>query len=324
MNKSNLGQFYTRKGDYIIGNLKKFIPPWEPIIDPFAGEWDLLNLFDNPKEAFDIEPKNSYTIQRDVLLNPIKLTKKWVITNPPYLAKNKSKDKTLYNLYNTDDLYKASLISIMGCKGGIIIIPLNFFSSEDNNIREQFLSKYKIKKVNIFEEPVFSNTTYTVCSFYFEKEDNTEQTIDFTFFPSEKQRQFTLKKEQGYQIGHDIFNLEQSHVKVKRLLENKTPNSYLFLRAIDTGNDNGKISLTIQEPYYGKKTDRVFATIVFNIDIPLYEQKFIAEEFNKRIQEYRKEYNSLLFSNYRDKNRKRISFSFAYQLISNILIDLGY
>ena len=91
MNKTNLGQFYTKNSAYIIRNFKHLIPKQETIVDPFAGEWDLLNLFKNPKVGFDIDPKTPDTIQRDFLTEPINLKNSWVVTNPPYLARNKNK-----------------------------------------------------------------------------------------------------------------------------------------------------------------------------------------------------------------------------------------
>lgn len=101
---------------------------------------------------------------------------KRVITNPPYLAKNKAKDKGLFKKYGYDDLYKIALSTFIGCEGGIIIVPLNFLTDEySERIRKEFLSQYKIDKINIFKSPVFSSTTYSVCAFVFHKEPNTEQ-----------------------------------------------------------------------------------------------------------------------------------------------------
>jgi hypothetical protein len=58
------------------------------------------------------------------------------------------------------------------CKGGIVIIPLNFISSirkSDIELRKKFLSIFTILLLNIFEEQVFDDTSYAVCSILFEK-----------------------------------------------------------------------------------------------------------------------------------------------------------
>jgi len=112
-------------------------------------------------------------------------------------------------------------------------------------------------------------------------------------------------------------------VKIKRLLENEIGNSNLFLRAIDTGSDEGRINLSIKDKYYGKISDRTFATLVFDKDFSIEFQKKIVIIFNKRIEKYRKQTGSLFLSNYRNNGRKRIGFKLAYRIISNILKELG-
>ena len=49
----------------------------------------------------------------------------------PYLARNKSKDKSLYDKYDVNDLYKCFIKNLIDDPpdGGIIIIPLNFMCS---------------------------------------------------------------------------------------------------------------------------------------------------------------------------------------------------
>ena len=59
-NKKKLGQFYTTNYEYILNGL--YIPDnIKKIIEPFAGNGDLLNFINNnveiEKELYDIEPK---------------------------------------------------------------------------------------------------------------------------------------------------------------------------------------------------------------------------------------------------------------------------
>lgn len=326
--KKSLGQFYTKNSAYITQGLLDVFPNEGIVVDPFVGEGDLLNIINNKTEMYDIDPKIKNTIKRDTLANPLDYKNKWIFTNPPYLAKNKNKDKTLYNLYNVDDLYKASILSIIGCEGGIIIIPLNFFSSDNGDTRKKFLSLYEVIKINVFEESVFDDTSYTICAFSFVKKENVEQSINFKFFPSGKELPINLFKKNGYKIGGEIYNLEQSDVKVSRLLiGQEKPNSKIFLNAIDTGTLDGMIRLSLrEEPFYGKQTDRAFATIVFNRNFSLREQEEIVERFNKTLLKYRNKYNSMFLTNYRNSTahmaRKRIGFKLAYIIISNIIKNM--
>lgn len=313
-----LGQFYTTNAKYILQNLLNIFPQSVSVIDPFAGQGDLLRFFKNG-EGYDIEPKNKKIIKRDTLLKPLNYENKWIITNPPFLAKNKNSDKTIYEKYNLDDLYKISLKTLIGCEGGIIILPVNFFSSLDFKIRKEFLSQYKIKRVNIFEETVFDDTTYTICAFNFIKSDNIKQNILFTFYPTKNEKTFTLKESENYMFGYEIYNLQESEIIVNRLLKGEKYNSKIFLKAID---DTQKINLSINDNiFYGKKSDRSYATIKFNYNFTLNEQKIIVDCFNNKLNYYRKKYNSLFLSNYRDNYRKRISFKLAYKIISNCILE---
>lgn len=101
--KSQLGQFYTTNYEYILSNTH--IPTdVNTIIEPFVGNGDLLNFIKNKNdytiEIYDIDPQFTNTIKRDTLTTPPDYTDKFVLTNPPYLARNKSKDKALYEKYN--------------------------------------------------------------------------------------------------------------------------------------------------------------------------------------------------------------------------------
>jgi len=135
------------------------------IVEPFAGNGDLLQfIMDTSKytiTCYDIDPKMDSIIKQDTLKDPPNYENAFIITNPPYLAKNKSPDKTIYSNYsNVDDLYKCFIknLTTNKCQGGIIIVPLNFWSSirnADIQLREDFLKMYQVLNVNIFEEQVF-------------------------------------------------------------------------------------------------------------------------------------------------------------------------
>ena len=92
--KSKLGQFYTTNYEYILSNM--IIPDdIDIIIESFCGNGDLLKFLkkDYILECYDIEPKHSYIIQRDTLKNPPNYDGKFILTNPPYIARNKMKIK---------------------------------------------------------------------------------------------------------------------------------------------------------------------------------------------------------------------------------------
>lgn len=124
-----------------------------------------------------------------------------------------------------------------------------------------------------------------------------------------------------------IYNIE--NIGIKRLRMGETPNSNLYLRAIDTGTSEGRISLTIKrEHFYGKESDRSFATLVMDKIYTSEQEIIICNEFNKILESNRERYNSMFLTNFRNSTssyaRKRISFDVAYKLISYIIKKEGF
>tara|TARA_Y100000004_G_C8931156_1_gene420024 strand:- start:99 stop:1094 length:996 start_codon:yes stop_codon:yes gene_type:complete len=326
--KSKLGQFYTTNSDYILQGMK--VPDGVDVIEPFCGQGDLVKWVGKKVEKYDIDPKID-AITQDTLLNPPDYRNKYVITNPPYLARNKNSDKTLYDKYDMNDLYKIAVRTIIDgdALGGILIIPLNFISEDSHKLRELFFSKYRITRLNIFEEDVFDDTSYTVCSFQFEKHDLYPLIPPYTkintfIYPTKENIELTLDSSNRFTIGKALFPNIKSEYNVRRLVAGNKPTTNLYLRAIDTGTDDGRISLSINENHlYGSLTDRTFCTI--QTDKKIKDEQMVCDDFNRLLEKLRKEYNSLFLTNYRNSTssyaRKRISFKQAYSLIEQILSE---
>lgn len=357
MSKSELGQFYTTNYEYILSNME--IPKGvDTIIEPFVGKGDLLKFINNKKderkkdkntsekkcqyniEIYDIDPKIPNTIQRDTLTNPPDYTNKFILTNLPYLSRNKSKNKELYDKYNCNDLYKCFIVNIIAnvCQGGIIIIPLNFLSSirtTDIELRRAFLEKYSMKIINIFEEQVFDDTSYAVCSIYFmNKEmliDGPNTDIKMYIYPSKKEMNISLTFENNYTIGGEIYNLPQSETyKVQRATrdtKNKKNITNILLKCIDDSIDSQLgFQIVSDENIFIDNTEKlsahIYASLVINTPLTLEEQKVLVNKMNNYIKEKREKYNSLFLTNYRESNtiaRKRISFDLAFKICNYVL-----
>ena len=150
--KQILGQFYTTHHEYILQNMKIPVSIIN-IIEPFTGNGDLISFIEKEQnnnnvnyniECYDIEPTKSFIIKQDTIKNPPNYNNKFLITNPPYLARNKCANKSLFDKYDVNDLYKCVIKEILTniCLGGIFIIPLNFWSSirnADIKLRQAFL-----------------------------------------------------------------------------------------------------------------------------------------------------------------------------------------
>ena len=317
-------QHYSNN-NLLVDGFKDLLPQDGFYIEPFYGEGDLAKALDTVfNEYYDIESKEPEH-KRDTLLNPPDYTDKWVITNPPYLAKNKAKDKTLFNIYPYDDLYKIAISTMNNALGGILIIPINFLTDERSaSLRKVFFKQYDIVRLNIYLDSMFDNTDYNVCSFFFKRKtnDNTSINIDAHIYEEKKEVEnftFNLNKEYSYRIGGEFFN-DLSAVKsvFSRITETKRDNStHINIVCIDKTNEPLHFYYD-ETPYYGKQTDRNIATLSFNGELTPEFEKQLIDEANKYINDFRALNHNLCFTNYRDRHRKRIGFTEAYQIMTVI------
>jgi hypothetical protein len=343
-NKKNRGQFYTTNSAYI---LEGFSPPPSDIrciVEPFAGKGDLIDWVRNSGcqahiEAFDIEPKRADIQKRDTLTNPPDYSNSWIITNPPYLARNKSESKEIYELYDTNDLYKCFIASVCkqeACKGGIFIIPAGFFFSArdiDVKCRNDFMTRYRITRVKYFEESVFDDTTTTIVAFSFEKAaaPMTEQEVKWVMMPSNVHKPFHMAASNDWIIGGDIYALPiPTGISVRRHVEgqdlrNGEQQTHITLNALDSGTQTGRIGLTYKKDYVypAKECSRTYATFrILGKTLGEAEQIQICQTFNEFLEQKRNDTWSLFLPQFRESKeyaRKRIPFELAYRIFLHII-----
>ena len=316
------------------------------IIEPFAGQGDLIEWVkkqcpDIKIEAYDIDPKKEGIQKRDTLVNPPDYKDSWIITNPPYLARNKSSKKDIYDLYKTNDLYKCFITNVSNqnnCKGGIFIIPAGFFFSArdiDIKCRNDFMSKFKVTKVKYFEETVFDDTTTTIVAFSFEKSSTVlqEQNVEWVTMPSKSIKVFNMSSKNDWIIGGDIYNIPIAEgIKIRRhvvgqKLRNDEQQTHITLNALDSGSKEGRICLTYKKDYIypAKECSRTFATLrISGRKLSEEEQIDLCKRFNEFIENKRCETWSLFLPQFRESKeyaRKRIPFELAYRIVSHLLIS---
>lgn len=342
--KAKLGQFMTTNSDYI---LQGMILPSRfkgRFIEPFAGNEDLVEFMikhrvkRNQIDCYDIDPKHQHIQHRNSLLCPIDYTNHYVITNPPYLARNKCPDKKIFDLYNLNDLYKCFIQQLVNTPpiGGIIIIPLNFWCSirsMDITLREKFLKTFEIQRLNIFETTVFNDTTYTICAFQFEKQSTPSGSVPAYFLPSGEYLHFTLNTENQYTFGGEIYNLPvYPDISVRRLTRLNCEQDSDFItgvivKCIDDDSLRGiQLIYTEDSNEIQKHTDhtkdltfRSYAVLVIEPKISIDQQKHLVDRFNRFLDEKRQTTRSLFLTNYRDHYRKRISFDLVYRIVGYLL-----
>ena len=367
MNKKILGQFFTTNSEYILDGFQDYIKN-KNITDPFCGNKDLLNwaIKNNAKSVigYDIDKKyidNKVTFLNDSLKNPLKYD--FVLTNPPYLYKNKIKDNFIFTDTKNTDLYQISLEKIMNSQEGIVIVPINFLSAENSKyIRNKFFNKFDIIYCKLFTQQVFNDTTYSVIVFYFKikEKPNFKQIFTLNIQPENIYKQITIYEKYNWQIGGEflyLINNQNNKLNIKRLINKDIKdgnfkiriarnhlknieeinideknyklikNNIIFLKAIDTGSKNGLICLDDIRKYnidclLSVESSRNQIYLIFQNQISIEEQENIIKLFNYELDKQREEYFSLFMTNYRDNNRKRISFDFCYKMINYIYFDI--
>lgn len=339
--KKALGQFYTTRVEYILDGFE--LPIGANVIEPFAGQGDLaewVKKLGHTTTCYDIDPKYPTTTLRDTLANPPDYAGSWVVTNPPYLARNKSADKTIYDQYDTNDLYKAFILTISAAEGGIMIIPAGFFFSPrdiDVRCRAAFMARFRLDHVRYFEESVFDDTTTTcvACRFTKSPVPLSSQVVPWRKMPAGTSREFTMavSEQASWIIGGDIYTLPTPPgVSVRRHVDGnplKPGEQQLFitLNALDSGTQAGRISLTYtpNHVYPAKECSRTYATLrITGRVLTEDEQIKLCREFNEFLEQKRETTWSLFLPQYRESKeyaRKRIPFDLAYKIVLHLLCE---
>ena len=223
------------------------------------------------------------------------------------------------------------------CKGGIFIIPAGFFFSNrdlDVRCRNNFMKNYKINKVKYFEETFFNDTSTTIVAFYFEKSDVilTEQNVIWEKMPIKEEKIFNMSSLNNWIIGGDIYNLPiNKKISIRRYVEGKALKdneqlTNITLNALDSGTQNGRISLTYKKDYVypAKECSRTYATLcITGKTLTELDQNNLCLKFNEFIEKKREETWSLFLPQFRESKeyaRKRIPFELVYNIISHLLI----
>jgi len=165
-NKRQRGQFYTTGNPFILAPFKRWVEQHElsemPVLEPFAGANNLIRALqeiDMAEEfaSFDIDPTHSEVLYRDTIRD-FPRGFDFVVTNPPWLAKNSAKRRGLaYPQTEYDDLYKHALALCLANTGHVAaIIPATFLQSG--------LFRERVEVVIFLHDPaMFLDTENPVC-----------------------------------------------------------------------------------------------------------------------------------------------------------------
>lgn len=319
-------KFFSTNENLISEEMIAEVKPDDVIIEPFVGNGDLLKNFDLKTQVvktYDIETPvyTEFLFERkDTLKNNVLEEGCFVITNPPFLAKNKmsleTKEAYKEELTDVADLYQIFIKQLIETKvrGGVLILPSNFaFGKQARELFESFRECYYIKQLNIFETKTFEDTTQSIISLLFTRNrcetealihgkevidfsDKFDEIIEFdwkTYFPCKT----SFKIKRFYELKNDEI---PTHISVS-LIDGKGEDIHAFWNS---------------EPKEHKHTDRAYINIV--LDKKTYEkidEEKVIEIFNKTLKKLREETHSLVLTSYREFRRKRLTFEEAFHLI---------
>lgn len=223
-------------------------------------------------------------------------------------------------------------------------------------IRRTFFEKFTLKRAVYFTQQVFADTTYNVAALYFEQKPakTDECAFDLIIKPTGKILPVLLQKRFDWQIGGEFLSavngtpntlkigrIEQSDVTAgnveTRIALNHADDrqtafvspetaklfarNIVILKAIDTGTESGKIRLEDRRTYgfdalVSLKTSRNQIELLFPESVSVDEQVRLISSFNAVLNQARERYFSLFMTNFRDHDRKRVSFGFVYRLLN--------
>ena len=191
--KRDLGQFFTRESvwmqPHIRDHLERLSQQYTVCVDPFAGEGDLLKVASKQTSIKTIGHDHDAKIceehgwkENDSIREPIAEENAFVLTNPPYLAKNSAKrigspmvkyfDSGFVpgieegQLKTLDDLYKLAIEKVIQLyDDSIWIVP----ESVIQDIVKLDEWRDRLHSVTILEENPFEDTEHPVCVLIFSK-----------------------------------------------------------------------------------------------------------------------------------------------------------
>lgn len=327
--KQSLGQYFTTNADRILSGFEHYVIG-KDVVDPFSGNWDLLSWASKNGATsiygYDIDPKNEDTEQRDSLKNPATNYGKMVITNPPYLAANKSKGayKEIFGKWKQSDLYKCFLASLarLDTDEAIVIIPSNFFCESNSKARDVLFSDYDITYAKYWREQVFDDATTGVCAIHLKRREGFNygrQEFDCLILPENKTVKMMLERQYGYiHGGHEVALLDKSYQFEKAEDPATLPNTNIVVGCLDNGKYKLGFHYSTGAAIITPKT--VITTFQVNsVGFLLTEedQREVIAVANQNLSRLRAKYESMFLSNYMGATQKIMSVNIAKALLSD-------
>jgi len=145
--------------------------PGSIVVIPFANQesLDWLGKGYIPL-AYAERPRTTAIFQRDCINNPPKFQGTNVVCFPPWTKRNDAQDKTVFDKYGVDTLYKCFIKNLMRDTplSGTIVIPLRFLTGPRNSEqkrRREFFMTFEAQKLIVFKDQLIDGEIPLVLQF---------------------------------------------------------------------------------------------------------------------------------------------------------------
>lgn len=326
--KRDLGQFFTRESvwmqPHIRDHLERLSQQYTVCVDPFAGEGDLLKVASKETGIKTIGHDHDAKIcqehgwkENDSIREPAVEENAFVLTNPPYLAKNSAKriGSPMVKYFDSgfvpgieeqqlkilDDLYKLAIEKVIQLyDDSIWIVP----ESVIQDIVKLDEWRDRLHSVTILEENPFEDTEHPVCVLIFSK--NPQSPVIY-------------KNSEKIGLWSEIFTIHKRPFEMavrKTKMDFNSRNGQLGFRAVDgtSKGDDQKIrfvhgdELDLEYPREKIKVSTRHLTYI-DVDLDFDELMFVIDRANEIIANYRNDTKDVFLTpfmgNNKEHNRRR-------------------
>ena len=302
--KRNLGQYFTRDDvwlrPHIVEHLRSLHARYTTCLDPFAGDGHLLDVaaslgFDVVGHDVDaaICAANGWGEPNDSILDVPPHADSFVLTNPPYLAKNSAKRMdapaqsyfrpgavlplTNEHTSTLDDLFKLAIEQTLAqYDDSVWIVP----ESVVQDVEHLPHWKARLHSLTVLEDNPFTDTEHPVCVLVFSATHaNGELWKNDTWLGS-------------YQDIWGLHNEIRSSPRDATPMRFNSPTGNLGYRAVDGTKADGSMRIRFclgDEFGYDRQRIKVSSRHLTYIDVDLVGDELVAviEEANRQIEAYR-------------------------------------
>jgi hypothetical protein len=312
--KVRYGAFFTKSSSWLTSSIRSAIESTKikSFADPFAGEGDLLKHclenFGGEIHGYDIDESLQWETN-DSLLSIPPSRRFLCISNPPFLAKNSARRKSMWSLVGhyfensgRSDLYEIALDRCLNSfKHVVIILPETFLHSS--------YSKERCQQIVILQDNPFLDTTFPVCVTYW----SPETTSDPAIYVDDK-----------YIMTYNEMMMIRKGVSRSRRVVFNDPGGNIGLRAVDGTESSVRLKFIPGGEFdYPRDSIKVSSRAMTYISIPELSTPLDVERFcinaNIILENYRKESSDIIFAGFKGNNnngirRRRLDYALARKI----------